>query len=282
MEYAVTDRHIDLQNITVTYPDGYQALAPISLEVKRGDFLVLLGASGAGKSTLLRAINGLIQPSGGALWVDQLPGQILNHRNLLAHRRQCAMVFQQHHLIGRQSVLTNVLMGKVSSRGSLSSLWPWSKSDKREALSAIDRVGLIDKALSRADTLSGGQQQRIGIARALVQKPRILLADEPVASLDPATAQSVLKLLHDICKSDQLTAIVSLHQVHLACEFADRIVGLRQGRMVFDGLASQLSQEVQAKLYAKQSSAEKPLLSLPIQTQSPFDPSLQTKESLSC
>jgi len=166
------------------------------------------------------------------------------------------MVFQQHHLIGRQSVLANVLMGKLATRGSLASLWPWSKADKLEALAAIDRVGLLEKALARADTLSGGQQQRIGIARALVQKPRLLLADEPVASLDPATAQSVLTLLHDICKKDRLTAIVSLHQVNLARMFADRIVGLRQGQVVFDGTAAQLTEEAQSALYAKSSPVE--------------------------
>ena len=143
---------------------------------------------------------------------------------------------QQHHLIGRQTVLANVLMGKLASRGSLASMWPWSRADKLQALAVIERVGLLDKALARADTLSGGQQQRVGIARALVQGPNLLLADEPVASLDPATAQGVLTLLHDICKKDRLTAIVSLHQVNLARLFADRVVGMRQGQVVFEGL----------------------------------------------
>ena len=187
MKTAIRESHLSLRGITVTYADGHTALAPTSLEVQHGGFLVLLGASGAGKSTLLRSINGLVSPTDGEVSVADLPGGTVSKRNLLEHRRHCGMVFQQHHLIGRQSVLANVLMGKLATRGSLASLWPWSKADKLEALAAIDRVGLLEKALARADTLSGGQQQRIGIARALVQKPRLLLADEPVASLDPAS-----------------------------------------------------------------------------------------------
>ena len=282
MKSALSDSHLSLRNVTVTYPDGHTALEPTSLEVKQGGFLVLLGASGAGKSTLLRSINDLVRPTAGQVSVAGLSGGIVTRRNLLEHRRHCAMVFQQHHLIGRQSVLANVLMGKLSSRGSLASLWPWSKSDKLDALAAIDRVGLLDKAMARADTLSGGQQQRIGIARALVQKPRLLLADEPVASLDPATGQSVLTLLHDICKDDRLTAIVSLHQVNLARMFADRIVGLRQGRVVYDGAPAQLTEEVQASLYARSSPADSPRSFEPAHEGSPFGSPVQAKESLSC
>ncbi|MCM3563418.1 phosphonate ABC transporter ATP-binding protein [Hydrogenophaga intermedia] len=242
---------LKLQGVSVTYADGHRALQPTDLAVARGEFLVLLGASGAGKSTLLRSINGLVRPDGGRIEVDGLPGGAVSARNLREHRRRCAMVFQQHHLIGRQTVLANVLMGKLASRGSLTSLWPWSRADKLQALAVIDRVGLLDKALARADTLSGGQQQRVGIARALVQGPSLLLADEPVASLDPATAQGVLTLLHDICKKDHLTAVVSLHQVNLARLFADRIVGMRQGQLVFEGLPAQLTKDVESALYAR-------------------------------
>lgn len=246
---------LKLEGVSVTYADGHRALQPTDLAVARGEFLVLLGASGAGKSTLLRSINGLVRPDGGRIEVDGLPGGAVSARNLREHRRRCAMVFQQHHLIGRQTVLANVLMGKLASRGSLTSLWPWSRADKLQALAVIDRVGLLDKALARADTLSGGQQQRVGIARALVQGPSLLLADEPVASLDPATAQGVLTLLHDICKKDRLTAIVSLHQVNLARLFADRIVGMRQGRLVFEGVSAQLTKDVESSLYARTGAA---------------------------
>lgn len=282
MKSALGESHLSLRDITVTYADGHRALAPTSLEVQQGGFLVLLGASGAGKSTLLRSINGLVRPTSGEISVAGLPGGVVSRRNLREHRRHCGMVFQQHHLIGRQSVLANVLMGKLSSRGSLASLWPWGKADKLEALAAIDRVGLLEKALARADTLSGGQQQRIGIARALVQKPRLLLADEPVASLDPATAQSVLTLLHGICKKDRLTAIVSLHQVNLARMFGDRIVGLRQGQVVFDGAPAQLTEEAQSALYAKSPSIEPSRPSPTAHTGSPFDSPAQPKEFLPC
>jgi phosphonate transport system ATP-binding protein len=258
------DHQLALRGVSVTYADGHRALQPTDLHLARGEFLVLLGASGAGKSTLLRSINGLVRLDAGQIEVNGLPGGVVSARNLREHRRRCAMVFQQHHLIGRQTVLANVLMGQLASRGALASLWPWSRADKLQALAVIDRVGLLDKALARADTLSGGQQQRVGIARALVQQPSLLLADEPVASLDPATAQGVLTLLHDICKKDRLTAIVSLHQVSLARLFADRIVGMRQGRVVFDGLPAQLTKDVESALYARAGATPSAPFSAPV------------------
>lgn len=241
---------LSLRDVAVTYPGGHAALLPTQLDLRAGSFVVLLGASGAGKSTLLRCLNGLVQPTAGSVSVSDLPGSLLNGRSLREHRRRCGMVFQQHHLIGRLSVLDNVLMGRLGAQSAWASCWPWRRADKQQALAAIERVGLLDKALARADTLSGGQQQRVGVARALVQRPRLLLADEPVASLDPATARGVLRLLHDICRHDPLTAVVSLHQVELALEFADRIVGLRQGRVVFDGPPDQLTPAAQARLYS--------------------------------
>ena len=240
---------VEARHLSVTYPGGAQALKNGTLAVARGEFLVLLGASGAGKSTLLRCLNGLVLPTEGEIRVSDLPGGRLTRALWRAHRRQCGMVFQQHHLIGRLSVLDNVLMGRLAHASSLRTLWPWGRAEKRLALAVIDRVGLLDKALARADTLSGGQQQRVGIARALVQAPRLLLADEPVASLDPATADDVMRLLHDICTTDRLTAVVSLHQVHLARRHADRIVGLRGGEIVFEGRPDALTADVEADLY---------------------------------
>lgn len=245
----VPEALVSARDLGVTYPGGVKALQRGRLDVARGEFLVLLGASGAGKSTLLRCLNGLVAPTEGEVRVHDLPGGRLTRGLWRLHRRQCGMVFQQHHLIGRLSVLDNVLMGRLAHASSLRTLWPWGRAEKRLALAVIDRVGLLDKALARADTLSGGQQQRVGIARALVQAPRLLLADEPVASLDPATADDVMLLLHDICKTDRLTAVVSLHQVHLARRHADRIVGLRGGEVVFEGTPDRLTAEVEAELY---------------------------------
>lgn len=225
---------IAVENLEVVYPGGTQALHPVSLRFERGAFTVLLGSSGAGKSTLLRALNGLVRASAGHIASDA-GGRLDGSRALTRHRRRTGMIFQQHHLIGRASVLDNVLTGRLSFHGSLRTLLPFSRVEKEHALTAIDRVGLIDYALRRADALSGGQQQRVGIARALVQNPDLILADEPVASLDPTTADKVLGLLHGICTEDGLTAIVSLHQLDFARRYADRIVGLARGRVVFDG-----------------------------------------------
>lgn len=234
--------------LEVTYPGGVRALQRTSCAFGEGEFTVLLGSSGAGKSTLLRCLNGLVRPSAGRVIVGG-GDDIADRRILRRHRQQTGMVFQQHHLIGRLSVLANVLMGRLGYHASLRTLLPWSRQEKELALAAIDRVGLIDQALKRADQLSGGQQQRVGMARALVQAPRILLADEPVASLDPATAERLLALMHDICKSDGLSAVVSLHQVDFARRFADRILGLSGGVVIFDGTPGQLSDDVVARLY---------------------------------
>lgn len=233
--------------VHVTYGTGARALAPTSLTFDRGAFTVLLGSSGAGKSTLLRTLNGLVPPSGGQVLADGSP--IAGAGRLRAHRRATGMVFQQHQLIGRATVLDNVLTGRLGYHSVLRTLLPFSREEKLAALEAIARVGLIDFALRRADQLSGGQQQRVGIARALIQKPRVLLADEPVASLDPATAESVLALLHGIARQDGLTAIVSLHQIEFARRFADRIVALAKGEIVFDGPPSRLGEAEIALIY---------------------------------
>jgi phosphonate transport system ATP-binding protein len=239
---------IRTENLEVSYSSGTCALHPCSLRFEPGAFTVLLGASGAGKSTLLRALNGLVPATGGNVTVEGI-GNLAARGNLRAHRRRTGMIFQQHQLIGRCSVLTNVLMGRLGYHSSLRTLLPPSRSEKTMALEAIERVGLIDYALRRADQLSGGQQQRVGIARALVQQPAMVLADEPVASLDPATADRVLSLLHSICKSDGITAIVSLHQLEFARRYSDRIIALAQGAVVFDGPATRLGNAEVGKIY---------------------------------
>ncbi len=248
--------------LEVTYGNGTHALHPTSLEFVQGEFVVLLGASGAGKSTLLRSLNGLVRPGAGQVVATGV-GKLSDAGNLRRHRRQTGMVFQQHHLIGRLSVLANVLMGRLGYHSALATLAPWSRAEKEGALAALDRVGLLDRALDRADQLSGGQQQRVGIARALVQQPKLLLADEPVASLDPATAERLLALLHGICRSDGLTLIVSLHQVEFARQFADRIVGLQAGAVVFDGAPAELTPDRAQSLYRTAGEASPPKRPLP-------------------
>jgi phosphonate transport system ATP-binding protein len=243
---------IEIKELSKSFPGGIQALYPTSLKINKGQFTVLLGMSGAGKSTLLRCLNFLNTPTTGKVCVNNL-GTLNGNRQLLRnHRRKTAMIFQQHQLIDRYTAFKNVLTGRIGNYSSLRTLLPLPQKDQRIALECLNRVGLLDKALVRVDNLSGGQQQRVGIARGLAQQPEIILADEPVASLDPATSKKVLSLLYRVCKEDGLTAIVSLHQVELAKEFADRIIGLVDGKAVFDGKRSDLTAEILDSIYADQ------------------------------
>ena len=232
---------LSVRDVSVRYPNGVEALKPTSATFAKGEFVVLLGPSGAGKSTLLRALNGLVVPTKGDVTVEGTGSILASARALRKHRARTGMVFQQHHLIGRSSVLQNVLIGRIGKHGLVRSLLPLPRADRLIALKTLERVGLIDRVLHRADQLSGGQQQRVGVARAMAQEPEIILADEPVASLDPATAKNVLTDLHRICREDGITAVVSLHQVDLAKAFADRIIALSQGNIVFEGKPSALN-----------------------------------------
>jgi phosphonate transport system ATP-binding protein len=262
-----TNSVICTAGLEVTYKNNLKALKSTSLDVTQGSFVVLLGTSGAGKSTLLRALNGLVKPTAGSITAAGL-GDLADPLTLQRHRRQTGMIFQQHHLIGRLSVLNNVLLGRLGHHSGWRMFCPWTRSEKEQALAVIDRVGLLERALARADQLSGGQQQRVGMARALIQQPRLLLADEPIASLDPNTSLRLLQSLHDICKSDGLTAVVSLHQVDFARQFADRIIGLKQGAVVFDGPPQALSERQVKDLYQHSASAEAGLT--PTQQRSAF------------
>lgn len=245
---------IRVEDLGVVYGGKSVALRRTSITFQKGAFAVLLGASGAGKSTLLRSLNGLVTPTEGRIAVESL-GCLSDRRTLRQHRRSTGMVFQQHQLIGRLTVLQNVLMGRLGYHPGWRTIFPFSKEEREHALAAIERVGLIDFALRRADELSGGQQQRVGIARALVQKPNLILADEPVASLDPATAEAVLTLLRRVCREDGLTAIVSLHQVDLARAYADRIIALAGGNVVFDGSPEALEPSTLDRIYKSNSNA---------------------------
>ena len=239
---------IQLNDVSVRF-GSFEALHPTSFSFQEGQFTVLLGASGAGKSTLLRCLNLMNEPHGGNIDVSGL-GSLHNRQALQAHRRRTGMIFQQHQLIARLSALQNVLMGRLGYHSTWRSLLPLPKEEQAIGLHSLERVGLLHKALSRVDQLSGGQQQRVGIARALTQQPRLILADEPVASLDPATADKVVAMLHQICKEDGISAVVSLHQVDLAKRYADRIIGLAHGSVVFDAAPEELTAEQAEALYA--------------------------------
>jgi phosphonate transport system ATP-binding protein len=247
---------IHFKDVSVSYATG-AALGSISLELRRGEVTVFLGPSGAGKSTLLRCMNGLLCPSAGSVRVEGI-GDLAEERGWRLHRRRTGMVFQSHQLIGRLSVLGNVLMGRLGYHSTIRSLFPSAPYEVRLALHCLERVGVLEKAQVRADRLSGGERQRVGIARALVQEPTLLLADEPVASLDPVNGERILALLHRICREDGLTAAISLHQVALARRFADRIIGLRSGRVVFDGPPDALTEELLEDLYRMKGARDGP------------------------
>ncbi len=231
---------IAIRGLRKEFGNGTKALRGIDLTVERGQFLVLLGPSGAGKSTLLRCINGLVKPTAGEVTVDGVAVHEL--RQLADIRRQVGMIFQQFNLVKRLTVVENVLCGRlVHSNVFTSCLKLFPPADIDFALHCLDRVGLAEKAYQRADQLSGGQQQRVGIARALAQKPRLILADEPVASLDPRSAERVMGILRDINREDGMTVIVSLHNIDLAGRYAERVVGLRDGSLVLDKRGGALS-----------------------------------------
>lgn len=227
---------VRVQNLTKTFANGtVTALDGVSFEVPRGQLLVLIGLSGSGKSTLLRHLNGLHHPTSGEVEVLGTDVVAAHRRELRALRRRVGFVFQQFGLVGRLSCLENVLSGSLGRlRGPRYGVLSYRKVDRRAALANLDRVGLGDRAFQRADTLSGGQQQRVAIARTLMQAPELLLADEPVASLDPESSGQVMEVLARICVEDNLTVICSLHQVELALGWAHRIIGLRDGATVLD------------------------------------------------
>lgn len=241
---------ISIQQAVKRYPNGFEALKGIDTEIQAGSFTVILGPSGAGKSTLLRLMNGLETPSSGTVAIGE---QIINKKNVRQIRHHVAMVFQQFNLVERLSVVTNVLTGRLAHRSWMSSIfYLFRPSDMDIAKNALARVGLVDKVWNRADKLSGGQQQRVGIARALAQQPNIILADEPVASLDPISSEEIMQLLREICTRDQITVVVNLHQVDLARRFADRIIGMNSGQIVFDGSPAQLDNVALQKIYHKE------------------------------
>jgi phosphonate transport system ATP-binding protein len=227
---------LEVKNLTKVYDDGTVALRDVNFEVKQGEFLVIIGLSGSGKSTLLRCINRLIEPTEGQILWDGEDVTTADATGLRQIRRQIGMIFQQFNLVKRSTVLTNVLSGRLGYTQQWNSLLHrFSGKDRKMAMQALERVGIANQAHKRADELSGGQQQRVGIARALMQQPRMILADEPVASLDPVLAHSILGHLENLNQEEGITVICSLHFLDLVQRYASRVIGLRDGRIVYRG-----------------------------------------------
>jgi len=244
---------LKIQNITKTYPTGTQALKNVSFDVKDGEFLVVIGLSGSGKSTLLRCINRLIDPTAGRILWNGVDVTAASGAGLRTIRRQIGMVFQQFNLVKRSSVLTNVLSGRLGYVSPVQSLFNhFPAADKQRALGNLDLMGLRDKAYIRADSLSGGQQQRVGIARALMQEPKLVLADEPVASLDPVLAHSILKYLELMNRERGITVLCSLHFLDLVHRYATRAIALKDGQVVFEGLPKEIDDAQFKAIYGQE------------------------------
>lgn len=242
-----------IEHLTKVYPNGSVGLRDVSFEVDEGEFLVVIGLSGSGKSTLLRCINRLIEPTEGKIFWDDTELTAASAAEMRRIRRHIGMVFQQFNLVKRSSVLTNVLSGRLGYVNPWLSLLGWWPSEEHDrARRALERVGIAEKAASRADALSGGQQQRVGIARALMQEPRLLLADEPVASLDPVLAHSILHYLEMLNKSDGTTVICSLHFLDLVHRYATRVIGLKDGLKVFEGRPTDIDRARFKEIYGEE------------------------------
>lgn len=243
---------ISLKNASVVYPGGVSALRDLNLEIAEGEFVVVVGLSGAGKSTLVRVINGLVPLTSGTLEVDDVRVDKAGRQQLRALRAKIGMIFQSFNLVKRTSVLNNVLMGRLHATPTVRSLFGlYGKNDKELAMKALERVEIVEKAYVRASNLSGGQQQRVSIARALAQEPKVMLADEPVASLDPPTANVVMRDLQRINQDLGITTVVNLHFLDLARRYGNRIIGLREGTIVFDGTADEADEKVFEEIYGR-------------------------------
>jgi phosphonate transport system ATP-binding protein len=248
---------IRFENASVTYPGGVTALKDLTLEIPDGQMVVIVGLSGAGKSTLIRVINGLVRLSGGDVTIDGVSVRDAGPRKLREIRSKIGMIFQTFNLVNRTSVLNNVLMGRLHDTGTLRSIMAWYRPEDIEiAMKALERVDIVEKAYVRASNLSGGQQQRVGIARALAQEPKILLADEPVASLDPPTSHVVMRDLQRINRELGITTIINLHFLDLAKVYGERIIGLRSGELVYDGTGAEADENVFRDIYGRSLTAD--------------------------
>ncbi|ONI43602.1 phosphonate ABC transporter ATP-binding protein [Candidatus Epulonipiscioides gigas] len=244
---------IKFENVTKIYPNGYTGLKDISLTIEQGEFVAIIGLSGAGKSTLIRTINRVHDITKGKLTVNDIDVNTLKGKALRKFRRGIGMIFQSFNLVTRTSVIKNVLTSNVPDLP----FWrvligAYPKSQKIAALEALDKVGILDKAFVRVDHLSGGQQQRVALARTLAQNPQIILADEPVAALDPITAKQVMNDFKRINKEMNISILINIHHVDLALEYADRVIGVKAGEIVYDGPSNQVDQLVLDNIYGGQ------------------------------
>ncbi len=244
---------LKVENLTKIYENGTQALDNVSFEVEKGEFLAVIGLSGSGKSTLLRCINRLIEPTSGTVTWDGVDVTNASQEELRRIRRRIGMVFQHFNLVTRSKVITNVLAGRLGYvNPALAVVNRFPKSDIDKAHAQLARVGLESKAYSRADQLSGGQQQRVGVARAMMQDPEIMLADEPVASLDPVLAHSIMRYLELINQEDGVMVLCSLHFLDLVHQYADRVIALKDGELVFEGSPQEIDDDRLKEIYGRE------------------------------
>jgi len=240
---------LECKSITKEYAST-TALKNICFSVKNGEMVAIIGPSGAGKSTLLRCINRMIQPTTGEVIFDGINFNMLNNAELRQQRRKIGMVFQHYNLVNRLSVVENVLHGRLGYKTTLEGIFgKYDESEKEDAFRILARLGMEEQAYKRCDELSGGQKQRVGIARALIQEPKLMLCDEPIASLDPSSAKVIMDYLLDINKGMGITCLVNLHQVDVAMKYSDRIIGIRKGEVIYDGPPNELQKETIHKIY---------------------------------
>lgn len=244
---------IKFEHVDKVYSNGTKALDDVCLQIEQGEFVAVIGLSGAGKSTLIRTVNKMIDITGGKLTVNDIDVSKLEGKKLRNFRRKIGMVFQSFNLVMRTTVINNVLSARVADMSFIRTLLGlYSKQDKIKALEALDKVGILDKAYSRADQLSGGQQQRVALARTLAQDPEIILADEPVAALDPVMADVVMEDFKRINHDMNITVVINIHHVDLALQYADRIVGINAGKIVYDGPKENVTNDVLKMIYGRE------------------------------
>jgi phosphonate transport system ATP-binding protein len=241
---------LDIRELRLVYPNGYEALRSVSLKVESGEIVGIVGRSGAGKSTLLRCINGLERPTAGAVLLDGVDIATIPASEIARLRRQIGFIWQEYNLVERLSVMNNVLTGRLGYAGPAGSLmFHFDRSHRTIAARSLQRVNMLHRATQRADRLSGGEKQRVAIARAVAQQPKILLADEPVASLDPELSMQVMADLARVARDEGVPTLINIHAVELAREYCDRIVGIALGVVVFDGPAQALDEAAMDRIY---------------------------------